>query len=301
MTHDTLTRPARITARLRSAADIADRDWESLVPPGGFYASPAWTRSLHAAYGPDPVITTTDAGRLTGVLPIWDNPAPAGMFSAAELVGGAGGLPGPWNQRLLWAGTRRGTANALTCTRDGTVGALLEEARRLAAARGLAGVIWPYLPGHAALEAASWHQDAHAVLHGADATIEVPRTGMPGLEAAATSHARAEMRREQRQFDATATVNWVPLSPSVASLIAPLLARTRSKYGAGDLAAGTALMRRILSAQMSTAVARSAIVALATTGTGRTAAAAVFYRRGTYLHGRYWGADADAPRTRTSS
>lgn len=298
MTHDTLTRPALITTRRQPAADIADDDWESLVPPGGFYTGPAWTRSLHAAYSPSPVITATGPrARLVGVLPTWANTTPTGMFSAAEL---ADGLPGPWDKRLLWVGTHRGTSNALTCTRDhhlrdSTMRALLEEARRLAAARGLAGVIWPYLPGHAALEAAAAHDHAHAILHGADATIEIPRTGMAGLEAATTSHARAEMRREQRQFGETAAVAWVPLSSSVANLIAPLLARTRSKYGAGDVDSGTALMRRILSAQMSSAVAGSAVVALATTGTGRTVAAAVFYRRGTYLHGRYWGADADAP------
>jgi hypothetical protein len=277
---------------------LALAEWTNLLAPGGFYSSPQWVSGLEAAHGPDPILTATVNGRLSGVLPTWTNhDHGGGLFGLAGL---AAGLTGPWARPWLWAGTRRGTANAVLAVADphpraAAVRRLLQAARELAAARGLHGVVWPYLPGTAALEAASVLPGAQAVLHGADAVIPVPAGGMAALEQAATNKRRKEIRRERRIFrDAAGPVVWTGLTPETGALITPLLARTRDKYGATG---GTGWIRRVIAGQLRAGTASSAVVALAATGGTMTTvtAAAVFYRHRSWLYGRYWGAGPGAP------
>jgi hypothetical protein len=153
--------------------------------------------------------------------------------------------------------------------------------------------VWPYLTGAHALEAAACHPLAQAVLCTADTFVPVPAGGMRALEAAARSKDRRLWRREQEQFARSATVEWTPLTAEVCTRITPLLAATRAKYGAGG---GSALIHRTLQAQLDTGVAGQAVVALARTRHDHVVrAAAVFYRHGSTLHGRYWGTDPAAP------
>lgn len=277
------------------AAEFGERQWDALLGPDGFYSSHRWIRSLELAHGPQPVLAAT-AGGLRGVLPTWT--------SSGTEAGGLFGLSGMTQQlipipshQVLWLGPRRATAATITCTRDAmrprTLHALLEAARRLAAGRGLAGAVWPYLTGAHALEAAACHPLAQAVLCTADTYVPVPAGGMRALEAAARSKDRRLWRREQGQFARSATVEWTPLTAEVCTRIAPLLAATRAKYGAGG---GSALIHRTLRAQLDTGVADQAVVALARTRHDHVVrAAAVFYRHGSTLHGRYWGTDPAAP------
>lgn len=116
---------------------------------------------------------------------------------------------------------------------------------------------------------------------------------MRGIEGAARSKDRRQWRRERSLFARSASVEWTPLTAEIATRIAPLLAATRDKYGTTG---GTSLMLRTLTAQLASGVARQAAVALARTRDDDTIrAAAVFYRHGTTLYGRYWGTDGKAP------
>ncbi|MBL1115243.1 GNAT family N-acetyltransferase [Streptomyces sp. 110] len=283
-----------VTEIVGCAADISARAWDALIEASGFYNSHAWVQGLETAHGTSPVLTSTAEGRLIGVLPTWQNTEPSGLFSVAEMTRG---LSGPWDQEFLWLGTRRGTANTIICTHDPVMrrralGALLEKARQLAAAQGLPGAVWPYLTGEAALQIEACHPLAQAVLHSADSLVTIPHGGMKEMESAAESKDRKKWRREQRLFrESYGTVEWATLSPQVSDLIAPLLARTRTKYGASG---GTAWIRRTLSGQLASGVARSAVAALTRTG-GDVTAAAVFYHHRDWLYGRYWGASPAAP------
>ncbi|MDX2545907.1 GNAT family N-acetyltransferase [Streptomyces sp. WI04-05B] len=276
------------------AARIGAADWDALVEPPGFYNSRPWTRALEQTHGATPVLAATAAGQLVGVLPTWENTQPSGLFSLDEMTRG---LLAPREQALLWLGTRRSTVNTITCVREPglrrrTLTALLESARRLAAGQGRSGIVWPYLTRDAAREIASCHPLAQEVLHAADAIVDVPADGMEGLEAAARSKSRIQWRREQRLFrEAGGSVEWVPLSPEICEKIGPLLARTRDRYGSSG---GTAWMRSTLAGQMSSGVARNAVVALTRTGSDLSAAA-VFYRHQDWIYGRYWGTSDSAP------
>ncbi|MEU0650495.1 peptidogalycan biosysnthesis protein [Streptomyces umbrinus] len=284
-----------VTGVLTRAAAVPAGDWDALTGPAAFYSSRAWVRGLEDIHGQGLVLTAFRASRLTGVVPTWHSRDTRGLFCLADMTAP---LPGPWEQQMLWLGTNRGTANALTITRapgtrQSTLRTLLEGARGVAAAEGLSGVVWPYLSGDAAREVAACHPLAQTVLHSADAIVAVPGNGMEGLEAAATSKDRRTWRREQRLFHAHSAIEWTALSPPVIQLIAPLLARTRDKYGS---AGGRRWVERALTGQLSSGAAASAVVALARPRHDtEVAAAAVYYHRGDWLYGRYWGAQGDGP------
>lgn len=289
-------RPGPRVDVLSGAEQVQASDWDEFVDPSGFYSSHAWLRSLELAHGSTPVLAASDGDRLRGVLPLWENTDPRGLFSLGEMTQG---LLRAECQEVLWLGTRRGTANTITCVRDpvprsSALSDLVETARHLAAARGMAGTVWPYLSGADAREAASSHPLAQVVLQCADATVTVPRDGMQGMETRARSRDRKEWQREQRVFCETGgSVRWTTLTADVAVRIAPLLAATRDKYGA---AGGVLSTRRTLAAQISSGVAQQAAVALAESETGSISAAAVFYAHRDWLFGRYWGASPTAPR-----
>ncbi|GHB29011.1 hypothetical protein GCM10010306_021840 [Streptomyces umbrinus] len=295
MSYSTLVRDeAPVVTMLPGPAAISAHEWNALVSPGGFYSSHAWVAGLAHAHGPSPVLSATSAGRLEGVVPTWTNADSTGLFSLEEMTRA---LPGVVSADYLWLGTKRSTANMATITRNPakrarTLRALLEHARHLAARKGLKGVLWPYLSGPSAQEIASSHPLAHAVLHSADAVVKVPSDGMAGLESSVSSKERMKWRRERRIFRSScSSVEWTSLSPDVCERVAPLLANTRDKYGSPG---GTAWMRRTLSGQLSSGVARNAFVALARRGNDVTAAA-LFYGHGDWLYGRYWGASHAAP------
>ncbi|WP_369228531.1 GNAT family N-acetyltransferase (plasmid) [Streptomyces sp. R39] len=282
--------------RHAAAAEFSAELWDRLVDPdSGLYSSHRWIRALEMTHGPQPVLAAR-VGRLTGVLPTWTTQeGDAGdLFDPPAMTHGLIDVPG---RRALWLGTRRSTAATITCTpgpqRPLTLAALLEEARKTAADQHLSCAVWPYLTGDQALEAAACHPLAQAVLHTADAWVDVPPDGVAGLQAAARSKDRRKWRREREQFTEHGGMEWTGLTPDTCSRIAPLLAATRRKYGAPG---GTRLMHRILAAQRAAGVADHAVVALARRrGESAVRAAAVFYRHGTTLYGRYWGTDAAAP------
>ncbi|MGW6602250.1 GNAT family N-acetyltransferase [Streptomyces sp. NPDC055036] len=297
--HSTAARNSAVAVELRrSAAEVPARQWDALVDLDAFYSSHRWIRSLERVHGSQPVLTAT-AGRLaevTGVLPTWTttDTDTSGLFSLPGMTQGLIGTP---SRQALWLGPRRATATTITCargtSRTRSLRALMEAARRLAADRGLAGAVWPYLTGAHALEAAACHPLAQAVLHTADAFVRVPPDGMRGITAVATSKSRHQVRRERSSFVRSGTIEWTTLTAGVCTRIAPLLAATRDKYGSPG---GTSLMRRTLEAQRSSGVAAQAVVALARTRNDDVIrAAALFYRHGDTLYGRYWGSEATAP------
>ncbi|MEU5193709.1 GNAT family N-acetyltransferase [Streptomyces scabiei] len=292
------TRDDALTIRLHlGASQFHAHPWDALIDPdSGFYTSHRWIRALEHVHGAQPVLAAATARELSGVLPTWMNTGSdtSGLFSLPEMTRG---LLAPPSQQVLWLGPRRATAATITCargaTRARTLAALMEKARRFAAAQHLAGAVWPYLSGAQALEAAACHPLAQAVLHTADTAVTVPRGGMRAIEDAARSKDRRQWRRERSLFTRSGAAEWTTLTAEVCTRIAPLLAATRDKYRA---AGGTSLMLRTLTAQLTSGVARQAVVALARTRDDDTVrAAAVFYRHGTTLYGRYWGTDGKAP------
>lgn len=279
------------------ASQFHAQPWDALIDTdGGFYTSHSWIRALELVHGAQPVLAAATARGLSGVLPTWMSTRSdtSGLFSLPEMTRG---LLAPPSRQVLWLGPRRATAATITCARDATrartLAALMETARRFAAAQHLAVAVWPYLSGAQALEAAACHPLAQAVLHTADTAVTVPRDGMRAIEDAARSKDRRQWRRERSSFNRSGAVEWTTLTAEVCTRIAPLLAATRDKYG---VSGGTSLMLRTLTAQLASGVARQAAVALARTRDDDTVrAAAVFYRHGTTLYGRYWGTDGKAP------
>ncbi|MFI6283033.1 GNAT family N-acetyltransferase [Streptomyces sp. NPDC050988] len=296
--HTSATRSDALTIGVHlGAADFHAQPWDALTDPdGGFYTSHRWIRSLELVHGAQPVLAAAAEGRLSGVLPTWTSTGSdtGGLFSLPEMTRGLIAAP---SRKVLWLGPRRATAAAITCARGAartrTLAALMETARRFAADQHLAGAVWPYLSGAQALEAAACHPLAQAVLHTADTAVTVPRDGMRAIEDAARSKDRRQWRRERSLFTRSGTVEWTTLTADTCTRIAPLLAATRDKYAAPG---GTSLMLRTLTAQLASGVARQTAVALARTRDDDTVrAAAVFYRHGTTLYGRYWGTDGKAP------
>jgi predicted N-acyltransferase len=270
--------------------------WNALVQPdGGFYTSHEWLHALELAHGANPVLVAVRAGRIMGMMPTWwGDPADSELFSLPAM---AAGLPGPWDQPLLWLGGRRVTANTPLCVagaeRGDVLGHLWDTARGQAAEHGMAGVVWPYLDAASARELAEANPSARAVVHSADAVLQVPAGGLDTLAQSVRQHDRKTWRQELREFHGHgATIEWQPLqSGDVAERVAELIARNRTKYGSGG---GPELMRRAFAAQLRSGAAMAAIVCFARVGT-RIIAAAVFYRYHDWLYGRYWGADEDAP------
>jgi predicted N-acyltransferase len=279
------------------AANFHAQLWDALTDPdGGFYTSYRWIRSLELVHGAQPVLAVAAEGRLRGVLPTWTSTGSdnSGLFSLPEMTRGLIAVP---SRQALWLGPRRATAAAITCERGAArtriLAALMETARRSAAEQHLAGAVWPYLSGAQALEAAACHPLAQAVLHTADTAVAVPGDGMRAIEDSARSKDRRQWHRERALFARSGSVEWVTLTAEICTRIAPLLAATRDKYGS---AGGTSLMLRTLTAQLASGVAEQAAVALARAHDDDTVrAAAVFYRHGTTLYGRYWGTDEKAP------
>ncbi|MFI1408708.1 GNAT family N-acetyltransferase [Streptomyces sp. NPDC020707] len=286
-----------VTLHPDGAAEFPEARWDTLVDDGGFYTSHRWLRSLERVHGPQPVLSATAGRHLTGMLPTWTSPEedPSGLFSLPAMTHGLITAP---SRQVLWLGPRRATATTITCTRGAArprvLGSLLEAARRRAADQHLTAAVWPYLSGREALEAAACHPLAQAVLHHtADTWVSVPPDGMQEMERAVRHKTRAQWRRERALFTRTGSAQWTALTSDVCARITPLLAATRTKYGATG---GRALIHRILTAQLASGIADHAVVALARArGEDTVRAAAVFYRHGPTLYGRYWGTDGAAP------
>lgn len=281
--------------RVASVDDVPAPAWQALIGPTGFYSGRPWLRSLELTRGAREILVARRDGRLAGAAPTWDgDPTDGDLFALPRL---ADGLPGPWDEPFLWLGGHRVTANTIPCRADEPMRAqvlaeLLVAARTRAGELGRAGVVWPYLPAAEARELAAAHPPSRVVLHSADAVLPVPAGGMPELVAAAPRRDRHIWLREQRAFERHgAKVEWHALDEDVPEHVVRLVAATRAKYRSGG---GTAGLRKAFAAQRTAGVADDAVVGLARVG-ARVDAAAVFYRHGGRLFGRYWGTDADAP------
>ncbi|MEV2219225.1 peptidogalycan biosysnthesis protein [Nocardia vinacea] len=269
-------------------------NWDRLVQPGDLFCSYRWLRHLDTAVVPHPVVTVRAADRLVAATPVWEGEQTTGLFHLPDFFPG---VTGPWREPFIWLGARRSVRNGLICVsgsmRASALRRMLVAGRDYARAHRRAGVIMPYLPLTAARELAASNRAARLLVHSADATISVPPDGTTGLLMRASAHHRKRRRRELQEFAAAGyALEWSDVTPEVAAAIAPLIANTRRKYGAGG---GVSWMHTIFAAQREVGLLHTAKAVLCRRR-GELVAAAVCYRHGTSLHGRYFGTAEHAGR-----
>ncbi|MFF7454711.1 peptidogalycan biosysnthesis protein [Kitasatospora sp. NPDC008115] len=273
-----------------SLAAIERGQWNALVGPDNFYNSRPWLRGLEIAHGEGPVVTASLGGRLLGALPTWPGERDApGLF---HLSGLAAGIEVDRPADYLWLGARRSVFNELVCVRGPlrgvTLRALLRGALGLAASCGAAGVVMPYLSADDARELADAHPGARALLHDADANLDVPPGGFEELLAAAGQHDRTRRRAELRACARGGTaVEWSPLGARAAREAAYLVTQNRARYGG---TADVGWMERSFAAQRASGVLDQAIGCFGLRD-GRPVAVTVCYRHHDRLYARYYGFD----------
>ncbi|WP_433623649.1 peptidogalycan biosysnthesis protein [Nocardia sp. CA-120079] len=284
----------RLHTAVATLDSVTAGNWDSLVQSGDLFCSYRWLRHLDTAVAPHRVVAVRAADRLVAAAPVWEGEQTPGLFHLPDFFPG---VTGPWREPFVWLGARRSVRNGLICVPDSMRASALR--RMLAACRYYArehrraGVIMPYLPLAAARELAASNRSARLLVHAADAMISVPPDGTTGLLMRANGHHRKRRRRELREFGAAGyELEWSDLTPQIAAAIAPLIANTRRKYGAGD---GVSWMHTVFAAQREVGLLDTAKAVLCRRH-GEVVAAAVCYRHGTSLHGRYFGAAEQADR-----
>lgn len=272
------------------SVSIVDRHaWDALVADSDFYHCHGWLVGLDHALGPADVLTLHGPTGLCGGCALWDGERDPGLFCLEEYFHD---IPGPWDRDFLWVGARRSTRNELPCThgpgRRRTLRALLDAAADLAARRGRAGVVVPYMPLDKALELAAVHEGARAILHAADASLDVPVGGMAAMMDRLDAHGRWRTNRELSTFaERGGRVEWRSFDAGLERVAADLIAQNRAKHGSLQ---GQAWMRRMLDGQRRSGVLDAAMAAVACRG-DRVIALTVFYRFGKLWHTRYFGSD----------
>ncbi|MGW6331303.1 peptidogalycan biosysnthesis protein [Nocardia rhamnosiphila] len=284
---------------LRTAVEavrsVAATEWDSLVAPGDLFCGHAWLRHLDEAVSPHSAVVVRRAGVLTAALPLWDaSHADGSLFLLPALFPH---VPELGRAELLWAGARRAVRNGVVSetgpSRSATLRHLLAAAVEHARERRRAGVIVPYLPVDTARELAGAHPRASLLLHSAEATVRIPQDPALDHRPPTSGHNRKRRRRELRDFTATGhTLEWTGLTAEIADRVAPLIANTRAAHGS---AGGVAWMRRVFDAQRRVGLDAAAATLLCRRE-GTLVAAAVCYRHGSSLHGRYFGAAESAGR-----
>ncbi|WP_039803916.1 peptidogalycan biosysnthesis protein [Nocardia araoensis] len=284
---------------LRTAVEavrsVAAIEWDALVAPGDLFCGHAWLRHLDEAVAPHSAVVVRRAGILTAALPLWDAGHDDGtLFRLPELFPH---VPEVGQADLLWAGARRAVRNGVLSetgpSRSATLRRLLAAAVDYARERRRDGVIVPYLPVATARELAAAHPRASLLLHSAEATVHIPQDPTLDPRPPMSGHNRKRRLRELRDFAATGhTLEWTGLTAEVADRVAPLIANTRAKHGSTG---GVAWMCRVFDAQRRVGLDAAAATVLCRRE-GTLVAAAVCYRHGNSLHGRYFGADESAGR-----
>ncbi|WP_169811871.1 peptidogalycan biosysnthesis protein [Nocardia grenadensis] len=284
-----------LATAVEAVRSVAATEWDGLVAPGDLFCGHAWLRHLDEAVAPHSAVLVRRAGVLAAALPLWDASHEEGtLFRLPELFPH---VPELGRADLLWAGARRAVRNGVLSetgpTRSATLRYLLAASVDHARECRRDGVIIPYLPVRTARELAAAHPHASLLLHSAEATVHIPQDPASDPRPPTTGHNRKRRRRELRDFAATGhTLEWTGLTAEVADRVAPLIANTRAKHGSTG---GVAWMRRIFDAQRRAGLDAAAATLLCRREDALVAAA-VCYRHGNSLHGRYFGADESAGR-----
>lgn len=264
--------------------------WDALVGPDNFYQSHRWLRGVELANGASPVITAWDGNRMVGALPTWPGEGnEPGLFSLPEMFPGLGT---PWPPGYLWLGTRRSVYNELMCARGAirteVLQQLLHGALAMAERDGRDGVVLPYLAADDARELAHLHPRARALLHDADANIDIPAGGLEEKLHQATRRDRAHRRAEVRASKRNGTVfTWLPLDEGAESDAARLVTQNRQRYGSS---AGQEWMDRSFAAQEESGALGRAVGCFALRD-GHPVAVTVCYAHHDRLYARYFGFD----------
>ncbi|WP_160150426.1 peptidogalycan biosysnthesis protein [Nonomuraea solani] len=281
---------------VESITELQPAEWDRLVTDDNFYHSHSWLLSLEYLHGPHLIVVACQKGELVGALPVWGGEhGEPGLFDLPDQFSD---VPGEWDSHFLWLGAHRSVSNGLLVSTharrpDAVLRALLDHAHGLAAERRLAGVVMPYVPAPAADELASSHPEAYALLHSADAEMEVPPGGLGEWLEGLSRKDRLKRRAELRKFHAAGnTVTWVPVDDPVAGDAARLIAQNRSRYGSDQ---GADWMHRSFDAQRRSGVLDQAIAGVCRRD-GRTIAVLVCYGFRGHLYARYFGFDYAAAR-----
>ncbi|KRR12595.1 hypothetical protein CQ12_34920 [Bradyrhizobium jicamae] len=265
-----------------------EHEWDALISDNNFYNSYRWLRALEHSFGATDVLAVHGSASLVAACTLWEGDQASGMFFLPDCMAD---IPGPWQQSFLWLGGRRNTHNEIPCIQGGRRRQALTELGRCALnyvqERGYAGFVMPYMPYQAAVEFAD-AIGAAVVLHSAEASLEVPDTGLAGVMARSRAHDRNQSKSEIAAFQRMGSkVEWAAAEELDDSVAAHLFTQNRSRYGsAQDLE----WMQRILAGQRKAGVSHLGAAAISKRNDDVTALA-LFYRFGTALHLRYFGAD----------
>lgn len=273
----------------RSIPNIDRNEWDGLITDDNFFNSYEWLESLDHAQGACEILTLHGPAGLFAGCALWPGESDEGMFSARSLFPN---LPHLWGQRFLWGGARRSTHNELACTpgakRTEALRCMMTSAKNYAEQKGLAGFIVPYMPLRRALEIVDCTPGTHALLHAAEATMQVPSGGLVEMLDSWSSHDRIRSKAELAAFEKYEnTVRWLPLTSDLDEDIAKLISNNRNKYGASQ---DEKWLVNILRGQRKSGVINRAIAVLSSKK-NKINAVTVFYQFGECLHARYFGSD----------
>ncbi|CAB3774554.1 peptidogalycan biosysnthesis protein [Paraburkholderia humisilvae] len=271
---------------------VGEHDWDALVSDNNFFNSHRWLASIDNALGNSEVLTVWSSSGLAAGCALWDGERVSGLFYLPDYFTD---MRGPWQEPFLWLGGRRSTHNEIPCVagerRTQYLRKLGLAAADIAARRGLAGFVSPYMPVPVALEFAG-ATGGTLLLHSAEAAAPIPSGGLPEAMAAWKSHDRVQSKAEISAFERKGNrIEWTPINENIEALAARLVAENRARYGSKQ---GSAWMARLLTGQRQAGVLQSAVAAVASRGDAVTALT-IFYRFGEAFHARYFGCDYDLP------
>ncbi|MET4803915.1 peptidogalycan biosysnthesis protein [Bradyrhizobium sp. LB11.1] len=145
----------------------------------------------------------------------------------------------------------------------------------------------PYMPYQAAVEFAEVIGGA-VVLHSAEASLDVPGTGLAGMMARSRAHDRNQSKSEVAAFRRTGgKIEWIPAEQLDDLVAADFVTQNRSRYGNAE---DRDWMEKILAGQRKAGVSHFGVAAVSKRNNEPTGMA-VFYGFGAALHLRYFGAD----------
>ncbi|MDA9453928.1 hypothetical protein XI00_06620 [Bradyrhizobium sp. CCBAU 21359] len=272
----------------QNLCDIDEHEWDSLISDDNFYNGYRWLRALEHSFGATEVIAVHGSAGLVAGCTVWEGDPTPGMFFLPDCMAG---IPGPWQQTFLWLGGRRNTHNEVPCIQGRRRHQALTELGRCALdyalERGYAGFVMPYMPFQAAVELAN-AVGGVVILHSAEASLEVPESGLAGMMARSSAHDRNQIKSEIAAFRRMGSrVEWVAPGDLDDLLAADLITQNRRRHGNTQ---PREWMQRILAGQRKAGASHLGSAAISKRNDDMTALA-IFYRFGTALHLRYFGAD----------
>ncbi|KRR29858.1 peptidogalycan biosysnthesis protein [Bradyrhizobium retamae] len=269
-------------------SDMDEHEWDALVSDDNFYNSYRWLRGLEHSLGATDVLSVHGSAGLVAACTLWEGDQSPGMFFLQDCMAG---VRGPWQEGFLWLGGRRNTHNEIPCIQGRRRHQALAELGRCALEyaqqRGYAGFVMPYMPYQAAVEFADAIGGA-VVLHSAQASLEVPDTGLAGMMASWRAHDRNQTKSEIAAFRRMGSrVEWGVPDELDDSVAADLITQNRSRYGGMQ---DREWVQGILAGQRKSGVSYFGAAAVSKRDEDMTALA-IFYRFGATLHLRYFGAN----------